>query len=51
VKSSLVQNVLRSERVSSIKRHAWYYYVNLKGMLERGYSSKRKRNEERGSHR
>ncbi|MEM0282613.1 MAG: biotin carboxylase N-terminal domain-containing protein, partial [Desulfurococcaceae archaeon] len=49
-KSSLIENVLKSERVSSIKRHAWYYYVNLKGMIERSYVAKR-RKEEKKSHR
>jgi Acetyl/propionyl-CoA carboxylase, alpha subunit len=42
MKTSLIEHVLKSEKVSSIKRHAWYYYVNLKGMFERRYYSNRK---------
>lgn len=47
MKGSLIEHVLRSEKVSSIKRHAWYYYVSLKGMLERGYAPRRRKAEKK----
>lgn len=40
-RSSKIKDILHGEKVSSIKRHAWYYYVSLKGMLERHYTSRR----------
>lgn len=50
-KESLIEHVLKSERVSSIKRHAWYYYINLKTSLERYYSGRRSRAREERSKR
>lgn len=38
-----LESILRSEKVSSVKRSAWYYYVSLKTMLERRHSSRRTR--------
>ncbi|MEM4717314.1 MAG: biotin carboxylase N-terminal domain-containing protein [Desulfurococcaceae archaeon] len=40
-KSSILKDILHGERASSIKRHAWYYYISLKGMLERHYTSRK----------
>ena len=40
-KEKLMEHLLRKESVSSIKRRAWYYYVNLKSALERYYSGKK----------
>lgn len=40
-REKLIEQVLSSEKVSSLKRHAWYYYMNVKGTIERYYMSKR----------
>lgn len=45
-KAGLIEHVLKSEKVSSIKRHAWYYYVSLKTALERSYGSRKGRTKE-----
>ncbi|MEM0469378.1 MAG: biotin carboxylase N-terminal domain-containing protein [Desulfurococcaceae archaeon] len=50
-KASLIEHVLKSEKVSSIKRRAWYYYVSLKTALERSYSGRKSRVREERSKR
>lgn len=37
-----IKQVLSSEKVSSLKRYAWYYYASIRGALERHYLNRRR---------
>jgi acetyl/propionyl-CoA carboxylase alpha subunit len=46
-RSKALSSILRGEKVSSLKRSAWHYYIALKTTLERHYSQPKRREKRR----